>query len=93
MSKRVPSTKRFKGHAETPFIVGFLSLVSGLVWATILVAKHEEYALYLKVLIFLSSPFVGLFFFIVCVAVIFALGSAGAWADRQIAKRRRSRKN
>jgi uncharacterized membrane protein (DUF485 family) len=93
MRKLASPAKRFKGHAETPYIVGLGSIVFGLVWATILVAKHDEFALYFKILVFILSPLVGLLFVITFIAFILAAGFIGEWMDKQIAKLRHSRKS
>jgi low temperature requirement protein LtrA len=79
---------RRAGHAETPIILGIISVLAGLLWATIYVAKHEALALIFKVLAFVLSPLVGLFFVAIFVTLFLLVGLIGFWLDEFIAKRK-----
>jgi hypothetical protein len=78
--------KPFNGHAETPYIIGVGSIVLGILWAISLVAKHEEYAPYIKVLIFIVSPLAGLVLLAAILAFVMVVAFIGEWVDKQIAK-------
>jgi len=93
LSNPAATLNRTRGHAETPFIIGFGSLLFGLVWATILCARHEELALWRKIAVFAISPVVGLFVVLVMVAFILCAGLVGDWLESEVANHRKTRKS
>ena len=87
-----PANKRFKGHAETPFIIGFFSLVFGLIIAALKVAKHNEYPFHLKVRTFLIAPVMVFLFIMALIVVYVVFNLVGFWLSHEI-RRRRSHKD
>ena len=80
-------------HTETPYIVGICSVALGLLWATIYVARHEELALAIQILLFVVSPLVGLLGFIVAVSLILLMGFIGDWLDQKLRGRHASHRD
>lgn len=66
-------TMRRNGHAETPLLLAFFSILAGAFWALIFCKGHGEYSLAKKVVIFAASPFVGLVFVLAWVALMLLL--------------------
>lgn len=88
---------RIRGHAETPFIVGFGSLLFGLPWATILCANHQEFAPWMRIAVFVVSPLVGFLFLMAVFASVYAsilcYNFIGEWLGNRIERWRRSKKD
>lgn len=88
---RLTFRARLRGHAETPFVVGFGSLVFGLLWAGIYCSKHGEFTLWHKVGVFVLSPVVGFAGLVAFLTPIFILGLCGDWLKNKISRHRRAR--